>query len=39
MVFKIQPHTRIQEWVALEKGYFTDEGLDYELEKSFAVGY
>ena len=36
MVFKIQPHTRIQEWVALEKGYFTDEGLDYELEKSFA---
>ena len=36
MVFKIQPHTRIQEWVALEKGYFSDEGLDYELEKSFA---
>ena len=33
--FKIQPHTRIQEWVALEKGYFSDEGLDYELEKSF----
>ena len=35
MAFKIQPHTRIQEWVALEKGYFGDEGLEYELEKSF----
>ena len=35
MAFKIQPHTRIQEWVALEKGYFSDEGLEYELEKSF----
>lgn len=36
VVFRIEPHTRIQEWVALEKGYFTDEGLAYELEKSFA---
>jgi NitT/TauT family transport system substrate-binding protein len=34
--FVIQPHTRIQEWVALEKGYFEDEGLEYELEESFA---
>jgi NitT/TauT family transport system substrate-binding protein len=27
--FKIQPHNRLQEWVAEEKGYFSDEGLDY----------
>jgi NitT/TauT family transport system substrate-binding protein len=27
--FKIQPHNRLQEWVAEEKGYFADEGLDY----------
>jgi NitT/TauT family transport system substrate-binding protein len=27
--FKIQPHNRLQEWVAEEKGYFRDEGLDY----------
>ena len=27
--FKIQPHSRLQEWVAEEKGYFSDEGLDY----------
>jgi NitT/TauT family transport system substrate-binding protein len=37
--FVIQPHTRIQEWVALEKGYFADEGLDYELEDSFAAKF
>jgi NitT/TauT family transport system substrate-binding protein len=29
MVFKIQPHNRLQEWVAEEKGYFSDEGLEY----------
>jgi len=29
MVFKIQPHNRLQEWVAEEKGYFQDEGLQY----------
>lgn len=28
----IQPHQRLQEWVAEEKGYFTDEGLDYEFQ-------
>jgi hypothetical protein len=39
MAFKIQPHTRIQEWVALEKGYFSDEGLEYELEKSFVGAF
>ncbi|HEY4214323.1 MAG TPA: hypothetical protein VGM84_22795 [Steroidobacteraceae bacterium] len=27
--FVIQPHFRLQEWVAEEKGYFTDEGLEY----------
>jgi NitT/TauT family transport system substrate-binding protein len=27
--FKIQPHNRLQEWVAEEKGYFKAEGLDY----------
>ncbi len=29
--FIIQPHGRLQEWVAHEKGYFRDEGLDYEF--------
>ncbi len=35
--FIIEPHFRLQEWVAEEKGYFKDEGLDYifqELIKS-----
>lgn len=35
--FVIEPHFRLQEWVAEEKGYFKDEGLDYvfqELVKS-----
>jgi hypothetical protein len=27
--FVIQPHFRLQEWVAEEKGYFSAEGLDY----------
>jgi hypothetical protein len=27
--FIIEPHFRLQEWVAQEKGYFKDEGLDY----------
>jgi hypothetical protein len=27
--FVIEPHFRLQEWVAHEKGYFTQEGLDY----------
>lgn len=29
---RIQPHGRLQEWVAHENGYFTDEGLDYEFK-------
>jgi ABC-type nitrate/sulfonate/bicarbonate transport system substrate-binding protein len=32
--FIIQPHGRLQEWIAHEKNYFRDEGLDYE----FAAG-
>jgi ABC-type nitrate/sulfonate/bicarbonate transport system substrate-binding protein len=27
--FVIQPHFRLQEWVAQERGYFADEGLEY----------
>ena len=27
--FVIEPHFRLQEWVAEEKGYFRAEGLDY----------
>jgi len=30
--FVIQPHVRLQEWVAEELGFFTDEGLDYEFQ-------
>ncbi len=29
--FRIHSHGRLQEWVAEEKGYFADEGLDYEF--------
>jgi len=31
--FKIEPHFRLQEWVAEEKGYYRDEGLDYEFKE------
>jgi len=30
--FIIQPHGRLQEWIAHEKGYFGAEGLDYEFQ-------
>lgn len=30
--FIIQPHGRLQEWVAEEHGFFRDEGLSYEFE-------
>jgi hypothetical protein len=33
--FVIQPHFRLHEWVAQEKGYFTAEGLDYEFRETF----
>jgi ABC-type nitrate/sulfonate/bicarbonate transport system substrate-binding protein len=29
---RIQPHVRLHEWVAEEKGFFRDEGLDYEFD-------
>jgi len=32
--FIIQPHFRLHEWVAEEKGYFRDEGLDYEFRET-----
>jgi hypothetical protein len=31
--FVIEPHFRLQEWIAEEKGYFRDEGLDYEFRE------
>jgi hypothetical protein len=31
--FVIGPHMRLHEWVAEEKGYFSDEGLDYEFRE------
>lgn len=31
--FVIQPHFRLQEWVAEEHGYFAAEGLDYEFRE------
>jgi len=33
--FVIAPHTRLHEWVAEEKGYFTDAGLHYEFCDEF----
>jgi ABC-type nitrate/sulfonate/bicarbonate transport system substrate-binding protein len=33
--FVISPHFRLHEWVAEEKGYFRDEGLDYEFRAVF----
>jgi hypothetical protein len=30
-IFRIQPHGRLHEWVAEEKGYFAAEGLEYEF--------
>jgi NitT/TauT family transport system substrate-binding protein len=38
MVFRIQPHVRLQEWAAEENGFFAAEGLDYVFEASFAAG-
>ena len=31
--FIVEPHFRLQEWVAEEKGYFGAEGLDYEFRE------
>src|SRR5262249_41353350 len=39
MVFRIQPHTRLHEWVADEAGFFRDEGLEYEFDTDrYAAG-
>ena len=35
--FIIEPHFRLQEWVAEEKGYFKDEGLDYDFREEVQV--
>src|SRR4029077_13621503 len=34
--FIIQPHGRLQEWIAHEKGYFRAAGLDYEFRPGLA---
>ena len=36
--FVISPHFRLHEWVAEEKGYFRDEGLDYEFRDNWGTG-
>src|SRR3954447_10626962 len=36
--FRIQPHVRLQEWVAEEEGFFREEGLDYEFEAAGFAG-
>src|SRR3954470_19145324 len=36
--FRIQPHVRLQEWVAEDEGFFRDEGLDYAFEASGFAG-
>jgi NitT/TauT family transport system substrate-binding protein len=30
--FRISSHGRLQDWIAAEKGYFDEEGLEYELD-------
>jgi NitT/TauT family transport system substrate-binding protein len=35
--FTIQPHGRLQEWIADEKGYFREEGLDYEFRHGLST--
>jgi NitT/TauT family transport system substrate-binding protein len=37
-MFRIQPHVRLQEWVAEELGLFRAEGLDYEFEPQGLAG-
>src|SRR4051812_39945352 len=36
--FRIQPHVRLQQWVAEEEGFFREEGLDYEFEAAGFAG-
>ena len=35
--FVIQPHGRLQEWIADANGYFRHEGLDYEFQTGWAA--
>jgi NitT/TauT family transport system substrate-binding protein len=35
---RIQPHVRLQEWVAEDEGFFRDEGLDYEFDPAGFAG-
>jgi NitT/TauT family transport system substrate-binding protein len=30
--FRISSHGRLQDWIAIEKGFFADEGLEYDFE-------
>ena len=36
--FRIQPHVRLQEWVAEDNGFFREESLDYEFEPQGYAG-
>lgn len=36
--FRIQPHVRLQEWVAEDLGFFREEGLDYEFDPGGFAG-
>ena len=31
-MFRISTHGRLQDWIAVQNGYFEDEGLEYELD-------
>jgi NitT/TauT family transport system substrate-binding protein len=33
--FRIEPHGRLQDWVAEENGYFRDDGLNYEFVSAY----
>jgi NitT/TauT family transport system substrate-binding protein len=37
-MFRIQPHVRLQEWVAEQEGFFAAEGLEYEFEPGGFAG-
>lgn len=37
--FMIQPHGRLNDWVADEKGYFREQGLDCEVGAEVGIGY
>jgi NitT/TauT family transport system substrate-binding protein len=36
--FRIQPHVRLQEWVAEDRGFFREEGLDYDFDPDGFAG-